>query len=105
LVVDQLNLEKLGIPTITIVTEPFASLAKQISRTEGIPEPCLVTVPHPVGGIPQDAVISMADKAFPKIFSALTIWQPPLIAGSNKKAYPAERLEFRVLRKKLTGSF
>jgi hypothetical protein len=94
LVVDQLNLEKLGIPTVTIVTEPFVNLAKQISRSEGIPELCFVIIPHPVGALPPDEVVAKADNAFPNISFSLTGWQPPLAEGDNRRAYPAERFEF-----------
>jgi hypothetical protein len=94
LVVDQLNLEKLGIPTITIATEPFTNLAREISRSEGVPELCLVIVPHPLGGIPPAAAVAKADQAFPIILSSLTNWQPTAAAGSNRGAYPAAHFEF-----------
>ena len=105
MVVDQLNLEKLGIPTITIATEPFANLAKETARSEGIAELCLMAVPHPMGGIPREEVVAKADTAFPVILSYLIAWQPRELAEEKKRFILPAVSSLLVLSKKSTGSF
>ncbi|HEX7097475.1 MAG TPA: UGSC family (seleno)protein, partial [Acidimicrobiales bacterium] len=43
---DSVNLEKLGIPTVTVVTVPFEPAARAVARSQGLPELPLVVVPH-----------------------------------------------------------
>jgi hypothetical protein len=45
-VLDSANLEKLGVPSVTIVTAPFAPAARAVARSQGLPELPLVIVPH-----------------------------------------------------------
>jgi hypothetical protein len=42
---DAVNLEKLGVPSLTFVTEPFAHAARTHARIHGMPELPLVIVP------------------------------------------------------------
>jgi hypothetical protein len=67
-------MEKLGIPTVTIVTTEFSNLAKVYARASGLPNLCLVIVPHPLGGISRGEVEDKADKAFSEILTAATQW-------------------------------
>ncbi|MFC2001971.1 UGSC family (seleno)protein [Chloroflexota bacterium] len=91
---DQLNLERLGIPTITIVTSQFAALARAVAAAEGAADACLVTVPHPLGMIPQVDVHRKAEGAFPEILKLALEWQPSGKSVSHQPAYPAERFDF-----------
>ncbi|MCB0993959.1 MAG: hypothetical protein KDB21_02630 [Acidimicrobiales bacterium] len=43
---DSVRLERLGIPTVTIVTEPFVAAALAVARAQGLPDLPLVVVPH-----------------------------------------------------------
>ncbi len=43
---DAVNLEKLGIPTVTVVTEPFALAAATVARSLGMADIPRVVVPH-----------------------------------------------------------
>jgi hypothetical protein len=45
-VLDSANLEKLGIPTVTVVTAPFVPAARAVARSQGLPDLPLVVVPH-----------------------------------------------------------
>jgi hypothetical protein len=45
-VLDSANLERLGIPSVTIVTEPFVPAARAVARSQGLPDLPLVVVPH-----------------------------------------------------------
>jgi len=93
--VDQLELEKLGIPTVTIATTEFTSLAKDTAFGQGA-EPSFVVVPHPMGMISLAEIRKKAESVFPEILKAATEWKsivkPTLLA---KLPYPAERLKFK----------
>lgn len=43
---DSANLEKLGVPSLTIVTAPFEIAAKTVARSQGLPDLPLLIVPH-----------------------------------------------------------
>lgn len=43
---DSANLEKLGIPSVTVVTEPFVPAARAVARSQGLPDLPLLVVPH-----------------------------------------------------------
>ncbi|MFH1650599.1 MAG: UGSC family (seleno)protein [Chloroflexota bacterium] len=92
---DQLNIERLGIPTVTIMTTPFSVLAKTVATAEGFPETAFLTVPHPVGMIPVADVIKKADNAFEAIMKLAIGWQPSGETAASQSAYPAERLKFQ----------
>ncbi len=43
---DSANLEKLGVPSLTVVTEPFVTAAKAVARSQGFADLPLLVVPH-----------------------------------------------------------
>jgi hypothetical protein len=93
--VDQLELEKLSIPTVTITTTEFASLARDTAFGQGA-EPSFVVVPHPMGMISLAEIRQKAESVFPEILKAATDWQPvvkPTLLA--KPAYPAEKLKLK----------
>ena len=65
-------LEKAGIPTATIVTDEFVTLAKTECTARGMGGLPLVEVPHPVGTIPTDALKKVAEAAVESIIAGLT---------------------------------
>lgn len=73
---DQLNVEKKGIPTVTIATTAFEELAKSTMQEQGVSEMALVVVEHPVAGHNLEGIQEKADAAFPDILEAATQWQP-----------------------------
>lgn len=73
---DQLNVEKQGIPTVTIATTPFEEPVKKVAQDQGVDELALVVVEHPIAGHNQDGINKKADEAFPEILKAATEWQP-----------------------------
>lgn len=94
--VDQCNIEKKGIPTVTIVTEPFLALAKGTQKSQGLTDLCYVTVPHPIGMIPAEEVVNKVDKAFADIVKASTEWKATKDADvAEVKPYPAPRFKFK----------
>lgn len=73
---DQLNVEKKGIPTVTIVTTPFVEVATAAMKDQGVSDMCLAAVEHPIAGHDLDGVRKKAETDFPKILQAATQWQP-----------------------------
>lgn len=60
-----------GIPTVTICTDAFISLARAIASSKGMASLRMVVIPHPIAGIPADQVQAKADKAFDEIVQRL----------------------------------
>jgi hypothetical protein len=95
LTADQLNLERLGVPTVTVVTSPLLEVARTVPLAEGFREACFVEIPPPVGMLPSSEVEKKAEEAFEEILKAATDWQlsdNPVIRGASS---PAGVLEFR----------
>jgi hypothetical protein len=92
--VDQLNLERLGIPTVTVMTSPFMELARTVPAGEGFGEACFVEVPPPIGMLPSSDVKEMAERSFERILHAATLWRPSAAAATQRAAYPAAVFEF-----------
>lgn len=73
---DSVALERLGIPTLTLVTTSFTRLARVTSQGLGMPDQAMTVIPHPMGGIPPDAVRAKIAAAFPEIMRQMSQWQP-----------------------------
>ncbi len=43
---DSVNLERMGIPSVVVVTEPFVVAAKATACAQGLPDLAMVVVPH-----------------------------------------------------------
>jgi hypothetical protein len=76
LVVDQLNLEKKGIPTVTVTTTAFEQLVRTAMKEQGIADMAVVAVQHPIGGRNDAEIKQLVDGAFANILKAATQWQP-----------------------------
>ena len=74
--VDQLNVEKKGIPTVTVVTTAFEESIKTLIKDQGVSEMALVVTEHPVAGHNLDGIKKKVDKDFPTILKQATQWQP-----------------------------
>jgi hypothetical protein len=93
--VDQLNFEKQGIPTVTLISSDFINLAMSTWQGAGVPEMAYVIVQHPFGGISLDAIRAKTDAVFPKIMEAALRWKPQNTAlPPMQKPYPAEMIKF-----------
>ena len=69
---DGITLEKLGVPTAVICTEPFISSGKAMSKIGGIPDYPFVVLPHPLGSLPPDALRERASEAAPEVLRILS---------------------------------
>ncbi len=73
---DQLNVEKKGIPTVTIATTPFEGPAKAAAQAQGVSSFSLLVVEHPIAGHDAAGIKAKATTIFPELLKAATQWQP-----------------------------
>ncbi len=99
-------MERLGIPTLTVVTTDFFPLAKEVAAAENASNFCFATVPHPMGAIPADSVMSKAETAFPEILKLAKDWEPaPESISADPPPYPAERFTYSGTSESLNSLF
>jgi hypothetical protein len=65
------ELEKKRIPTVTICSDAFISLAKAVAASKGVHSLNMVVIKHPIAGIPADQVRIKADNALDEIVRCL----------------------------------
>ncbi len=71
LAIDQIQLERAGVPTLTILTQPFLKTFHNVRQNLRIGPLHCVAVPHPVAIIRDEKVRVKVDEAFPAILDAL----------------------------------
>jgi hypothetical protein len=70
---DHVNLERMGIPTVTFVTEPFESAARTHADVHGMPDLPLIIVPQDyLADASDEAVIARDQAVFDAVMVALT---------------------------------
>jgi hypothetical protein len=69
---DAVRLERRGIPTAVVGTEPFVDEAIEQAAVLGMPELRIVTVPHPVQLLSTREIGELADAAVAEIERRLT---------------------------------
>ena len=69
---DVVRLERRGIPTAAVATEPFADEALEQARVLGMPDVRMVFVPHPVQLLSDAELAALADDALDEIVARLT---------------------------------
>jgi hypothetical protein len=70
------ELERRGIPTVAVATEPFVDEALEQARVLGMPDYRMVYVPHPVQLLSLEELRAYADRAFEEIAARLTAPRP-----------------------------
>jgi hypothetical protein len=70
---DVVRLERRGVATCAVGTEPFVDEALEQARLLGMPAYRMVFVPHPVQLLTHDQLVAMADAAFPRIVERLVV--------------------------------
>ena len=65
-------LEQRGVPTAVMGTFEFEQLARLEAKNRGIADLPLALVPHPLGGIKEDEVVSKADLVIEAVLKAVT---------------------------------
>lgn len=66
------RLERLGVPTAAIATEPFVDEALEQARVIGMPDYRMVFIPHPVQVLSEEQLNAHADRVFNEIVARLT---------------------------------
>jgi len=69
---DGIELEKLGIPTAVICTEPFRKTAEVVAKIRGIDNYPIAYIPHPVGSLNEEQLRERAIEITPRILELLT---------------------------------
>jgi hypothetical protein len=69
---DAVRLERRGVPTAVVGTEPFIDEALEQARVLGMPDYRAVLIPHPVQILAEDELRALADSAFATIEARLT---------------------------------
>ena len=67
-----MELERRGIPTVTICTHLFVTLGNVERRSLGMPELHLAIPQHPLGGLRAEAVKEKADALLEQVVAGLT---------------------------------
>ncbi len=68
---DGINLAKLGIPSVALVTEEFWAQGNFVAESLGMPGAPRVQLPHPVAGTGSENMIAVAESVAQEILAAL----------------------------------
>jgi hypothetical protein len=68
---DGITLERKGVPTAVICTEPFVSSADAMAKLGGIPDYPYVVLPHPLGSLDDSGIRERATQAAPEVLRIL----------------------------------
>ena len=69
---DSVELEKRGVPTVTFVTQPFANAARAQAAARGLPDLPIVVVPHEFTWETREQIDSKIETAFGSVVKQLT---------------------------------
>jgi hypothetical protein len=84
----------MGIPTVTISSSEFVSLAKDTAIGKGASDMSFVVVPHPMGMVSLKEIREKAERVFPLILKEATEWKPEAKLPTPKPIYPAPKMTF-----------
>jgi hypothetical protein len=76
-VFDSIIFERLGVPSVPIITKPFRPTADALYRTQGITGHQYVAVDHPITSLGPDELYQRARDAAPLVEAALLTGQTP----------------------------
>ncbi len=65
------EVQRLGIPSAVICSEPFVQLGRTQSRVLGVPDLPLIIIKHPLGGLAMDDVKARASSALAQLLDML----------------------------------
>ncbi|MFC2025447.1 hypothetical protein ACFLTG_03455 [Chloroflexota bacterium] len=67
-----MDFEDRGIPVVTMVTQPFVTLARTIGKARGRESPAMVVLPYTIVNMSGEEARELADKFFEDIVNELT---------------------------------
>ena len=65
-------MEKLGIPTVSVITEPFGFKARMEVTALGLGTVPIQILPHPIGQISDEQMRALTDQAYDEVVFGLT---------------------------------
>jgi hypothetical protein len=68
---DGINIARLGVPAVALVTEDFWPQGDFIADSLGMPDVPRIRLPHPVAGTGKANLRKVAEEIAPKVFAAL----------------------------------
>lgn len=68
---DGINIAKLGIPAVALVTEEFWPQGDFVAKSLGMPDVPRVQLPHPVAGTGTESMKAIAEAIAPRVIEAL----------------------------------
>ena len=80
------DLERRGIATAAVATEPFVDEALEQARLLGMPDYRMVFIPHPVQLMTAEELRALADRAFEEIAGRLTRPGFPPADGARRRS-------------------
>ena len=66
-----MSLERIGIPTVAIVTHSFAEYGKRLTRLQKMPNLPIVIIQHPVSAQPEDKIRADDSSHYGELVQAL----------------------------------
>ena len=69
---DAVAFERLGVPTVSLATSLYEELVTATARSEGMPDVKRVILPHPLEGVPDVDLDSLARRIVDPVIGALT---------------------------------
>ena len=66
-------LEKRNVPTVTFLTDAFASYGKGLAKMQGMPELPAVVIAHPVASRPNEELQAKVRRVYSEVLAALTL--------------------------------
>lgn len=88
-------MERRGVPTATLTTDEFASLAKRECGSLGLPEMPLVVLPHPTSSLLGPDAEARAKEAVNEVVRIITENAISLAEAYAEKEYAAPKRAFR----------
>lgn len=69
---DGVSLERAGVPSISVISEPFGIKVRLEVESWGLPELPVQILPHPIGQLSREKMRAITDDAFDEVVFALT---------------------------------
>jgi len=66
-------MERHGIPTVVVATEPFVQFARRMAATQGCPYMAIAETPNPVRGLDPEALRKRVEAMLPAVVAGLTM--------------------------------
>jgi hypothetical protein len=66
-------MERHGIPTVMVATDPFVQFARRMAATQGCPYMAIAETPNPVRGLDPEALRKRVEAMLPAVVAGLTL--------------------------------